>query len=136
MARAPVTPSDVRVQQSNPLPEALLEAAFNALPTRIAILDSEGEIVYTNEAWRSFGAENEISEPSHALGVSYLGVCEGSDDEHTRTAAAGTESVLDGSERRYSFEYPCHGPNEKQWFAMQAIQSEHEGAAFMLVLHL
>lgn len=132
---------DVRVRRSGSLPDALaehsfIEAAFNALPTQIAILNDEGDIVYTNEAWRSFGESNGIAEPSHTLGVNYLDVCRQSDDEDAETAGAGIEAVLHGSRFQFSFEYPCHGPAEQRWFTMRAIQFEYDGADFVLVLHL
>ncbi|TYL40270.1 hypothetical protein CV102_01435 [Natronococcus pandeyae] len=122
---------------SSPLSEhSFIEAAFNALPTQVAILDDTGEIVYTNDAWRRFGESNGIAEPAHTLGVDYLEVCEESDDQHAATAAAGINAVLGGTQSQFSFEYPCHSDDERRWFTMRAIQFEHDGAEYVLVLHL
>ncbi|KTG07771.1 hypothetical protein AUR64_02735 [Haloprofundus marisrubri] len=116
--------------------ESFIEAAFDALPTQIAVLDDIGDIVYTNEAWRSFGESNGIAEPSHTLGVNYLDVCLTSDDEHATTAATGIDAVLRGEQSQFSFEYPCHGPDEKRWFTMRAIQFDYGSEQYVLVLHL
>lgn len=122
---------------SNPLDEgSFVEAAFNALPTQVAILNEVGDIVYTNDAWRRFGESNGIAGPAHTIGVNYLEVCDGAGDEHASTAAAGIRSVLGGSRSEFSFEYPCHSDEERRWFTMRTIRFAYEGATFALVLHL
>ncbi|ELY53186.1 bacterio-opsin activator domain-containing protein [Natronolimnohabitans innermongolicus] len=113
-----------------------IAAAFDALPTQIAILEPSGEIVYTNEAWRRFGEENDITEPADTVGVNYLAVCEGSDGENAANAAAGINAVIDGRQEQFSFEYPCHGPDAERWFTMRAIPFAYDGTSYVLVLHL
>lgn len=125
------------VEETHPVIEnSLTEAGFEALPTQVAILDATGDIVYTNRAWRAFGEANDIDEPSHSLGVNYLAVCEGADDEHAREAYDGLDAVLRHEREEFSFEYPCHSPDEKRWFTMRAIRFEYDDTEFVLVLHL
>lgn len=118
------------------LEDSLTEAAFEVLPTQIAILDSEGDIIHTNRTWRAFGEANDIAEPADTIGDNYPAVCKGADDEHAQQAYEGLVSVLDGDEGEFSFEYPCHGPNEKRWFTMRALRFEYQSQEFVLVLHL
>jgi HTH-type transcriptional regulator, bacterioopsin transcriptional activator and related proteins len=121
----------------NPLDEhGFVEAAFDALPTQIAVLDGVGDIVYTNEAWRRFGESNGIAGPTHTLGINYFEVCEQGDNEHAAAAASGIRAVLDTSRSQFNFEYPCHSDDEQRWFTMRAIRFEHDGTDFVLVLHL
>lgn len=133
---ADVTDSTSRADQRPVLENSISEAGFDAMPTQVAILDDDGDIIYTNRAWRSFGEENDIDEPSHTLGVNYLTVCAGADDDHARQAYEGISAVIDGEREEFSFEYPCHGPNEKRWFTMRAIRFVYDDEEFVLVLHL
>lgn len=115
---------------------SLTEAGFDALPTQVAILDTDAEIVYTNRAWRRFGDENGIQAPAHSIGVNYLAVCDDAADDHAETAADGIRSVLGDDRDEFSFEYPCHGPDERRWFSMRAIRFPHEREEYVLVAHL
>jgi predicted DNA binding protein len=131
------TPNTPDARGEHPvLEDSLTEAGFEALPTQVAILDATGDIIYTNRAWRTFGEANDIDEPSHTLGVNYPAVCAGTDDEHAEQAFEGLNAVLDHEREEFSFEYPCHGPNEKRWFTMRAIRFAYGDDEFVLVLHL
>ncbi|MFC5969804.1 bacterio-opsin activator domain-containing protein [Halomarina salina] len=126
---APTTRS---VFRSHPL----ASASFDTLPTQVAILDRDGTIVYTNEAWRAFGEANGIQGDPHTIGDNYLAVCAASSGDSGDTAAAGLDAVLDGERDEFSVDYPCHSPNERRWFTMRAVGFVHEGERFVLVLHL
>jgi len=112
----------------------LRSRAFEALPTQVAIVDSDGRIVETNAAWRRFAAENDGPQGS-MVGVDYLAVCDATDDPDAATAAAGIRSVLAGGER-FSYEYPCHSPDERRWFTMEIRPFEWEGERHLLIAHL
>lgn len=70
------------------------------------------------------------------VGVNYLEVCEGSDDEHAERAASGIRSVLEGDAGPFSMEYPCHGPDQRRWFVMWARGFERDGDRYAVVVHL
>lgn len=130
-------PGDADGRREHPVFEdSLTEAGFEALPTQVAILDDDGDIIYTNRAWRTFGEANDIEEPAHTLGVNYPAVCAGTDDEHAEAAYEGLNAVLDHEREEFAFEYPCHGPTEQRWFTMRAIRFSYDGEEFVLVLHL
>jgi predicted DNA binding protein len=114
----------------------LASASFDTLPTEVAILDVDGEIVYTNEAWREFGEANDIQGDPHTIGSNYLSVCRAASDGAASDAVEGLTAVLDGEREEFAFDYPCHAPDERRWFTMRAVGFDHEGERFVLVLHL
>ena len=116
--------------------DALVRTAFDLLPTQVAVLDGEGTIVHTNRTWTAFGEANDIDGPADTVGVDYLAVCEGADDEYAERAAEGIRAVLDGDPDPFSMEYPCHGPDERRWFVMWARGFERDGDRYAVVVHL
>lgn len=96
-------------------------AILNALPAHIALLDSQGTILSVNEAWRRFAAENGQQEAGYGIGLNYLEICDaarGVDSDEASQVRAGIRSVLEGSTKNFSIEYPCHSPAEQRWFLM------------------
>ena len=92
-------------QESSRYRESLRhEAILNALPASIALLDSQGVIVATNETWRRFALHNGAPQhsPGPYIGVSYLSVCDSADGENSEEshdAATGIRSVLNRQRR-------------------------------------
>ena len=109
----------------------LESATLDTLAPSVAVIDESGEIVLTNSAWRSFGPE----ETDH-LGINYLATTQGVDDEFASRAAEGLEAVLAGERDRFELEYPCHSPDQRQWFLLQATRFAVEGAPRVAVVHL
>ncbi|SDM06287.1 Predicted DNA binding protein, contains HTH domain [Halogranum gelatinilyticum] len=112
------------------------QATLDALPTQVAIINYDGDIVYTNRSWREFARDNDYPGPPEMMGENYLSVCDGSSGADATDAATGIRSVLDGDRDEFSLEYPCHGPDERRWFTMRTIRFRHDGDRFALVLHL
>ncbi len=54
---------------------------LDALSTHIALLDSDGGILFTNRAWRQFGIQNGIAEGFDWKGINYLHICHAAADE-------------------------------------------------------
>ncbi|WP_435360928.1 bacterio-opsin activator domain-containing protein [Haloarchaeobius sp. DFWS5] len=111
-------------------------AALDALPTQIAVLDTDGTIVYTNEAWRDFAIDNGFENDPSMLGENYLAVCRDSQVPDGEATAAGIRAVLGQEQQSFDYEYPCHGEIERRWFLMRALRFEHDGETFVLVFHL
>ena len=61
---------------------SLTEAAFAALPTQLALLDEEGDIIHTNRAWRAFGEANDITGEPDTIGEGFESCC---DTDYPRT---------------------------------------------------
>ncbi len=120
--------------------EAAKQAAIlNALPTHIALLDTQGVIISVNEAWRRFGRANALQGPGYEIGVNYLAVCDsahGEDASEAQHAAKGIRAVLNGEMKHFSMEYPCHSPTEQRWFQMTATPLADDHPNGVVVMHL
>ncbi|WP_267642336.1 bacterio-opsin activator domain-containing protein [Haloarchaeobius amylolyticus] len=111
-------------------------STLDAIPTQFAVLDTDGTIVYTNDAWRDFARDNDYKEDPGMVGANYLDVCDQSATDDATDAATGIRGVLDDDRDTYSLEYPCHSPAAKRWFVMRASRFSHGDDDFVLVLHL
>ncbi len=120
--------------------EELNRRTLQALPAHIAVLDREGRIIATNQAWEECAAQNEAAgKPSVAVGASYLEVCRhatADKDESAAQALAGIEAVMTGRQAQFAMEYPCHGPQEQRWFYMTVVPLGTPGQSGVVVTHL
>ncbi len=103
--------------------DAFNVSVINSLTSHIAVLDAQGVIVATNNAWRQFAKENGLLEPNQdMLGGNYLEACKNAFDQpygdEANTAQAGIMAVLAGERETFHLEYPCHSPNQQRWFQM------------------
>ncbi|WP_380680655.1 ATP-binding protein [Salinigranum sp. GCM10025319] len=110
-------------------------AVLDTFPMSIGVLDEQGTIIYTNRAWHEFGEQNAISMAPDTLGVNYLEVSEGADDEYARQATAKLRDVLTGNSEVVSLEYPCHSPTTRRWFLMRATPFVHDDDRYVTVAH-
>jgi PAS domain S-box-containing protein len=115
--------------------EHICRAALDALSEHIAVLDSSGAIIATNEAWNQFARTNGDHNLCHTgVGSNYLTVCQASialgattaDPKIVADAKAATavdtnlRRILDGTQNQFTYEYPCHSDAEKRWFSLIA----------------
>ncbi|WP_411965015.1 ATP-binding protein [Haloferax sp. YSMS24] len=119
-----------------PLPSPLATSSLEALPMQLAVLDAEGEILYTNQAWRTFGEENGYVGESSSVGRNYLTVCDASGDAEANSIAGGIRAVVAGERDHFSREYPCHSPDQRRWFTMRASRFTHDDETYVQVVHL
>src|SRR5262249_20084880 len=113
--------------------ETLNQSVLRSLAAHIAVLDTDGNIIAVNEAWKRFAYENGNDPDASGLGVNYLDGCRGSQERHdddARKALNGIQAVLEGTLRDFVLEYPCHSPDEKRWFLMSVtpLLGERAGA--------
>ena len=99
-------------------------AILDSLSAHIAVIDRAGKIIAVNEAWERFAQGNCVEEQqisATGVGRNYLRVCERSAafEEDTKKIVAHLQAVLDGGEKSFAFEYPCHSPQEERWFLLQ-----------------
>ena len=100
-------------------------AILNSVAAHIAVLDQDGVIVATNNAWQRFASENGLTEEGidfHAgIGMNYLDVCRDAADRSIESASLtfnGIRHVLDGTIEDFTLEYACHSPEVQRWFSM------------------
>jgi PAS domain S-box-containing protein len=114
--------------------EAFNRAVLNSLAAHIAVLDKDGNIIAVNEAWKRFDYEDGDRFPARlGIGANYLTACRRVEGEYAReaqAALAGIQTVLDGSQKRFTLEYSCRTPTENRWFLMHTtpLSSERGGA--------
>ena len=129
-----------RAQEHLRQSEAVKQTAIiNALPAHIALLDNDGGIVSVNEAWQRFAGANMLQGPSCGLGANYLEICDrarGNGLDEAQQACAGIRSVLAGSAKSFSLEYPCHSPTEQRWFLMAVTPLDDGALNGAVVMHL
>jgi len=126
-----------RIEAQPPVMEAQM-AILNALPTHIALVDSQGVIVFINEAWRRFGTLNGLRDPEFGVGRNYVEVCEGAigdRSEEAQDAAAGIRRVLRGEAKDFAIEYPCHTLTEKHWFRLIVTPAREDRRAGAVIMH-
>lgn len=125
------------LEHVRPLPP-FAQAVLDALAAHVAVIDKAGSIVAVNEPWRRFARANGAAKPSCFIGDNYLAICRaaaGAEREQGEAAANGIEAVLAGTQTCFQLEYPCHGPEEQRWFALQVTRLEHDGEVFAVLAH-
>jgi PAS domain S-box-containing protein len=103
--------------------EAFTRAILDSLSAHVCVLDKEGIILKTNDAWKEFGSCNTSRVvPIDDVGQNYLDVCRraiAAGDSTSQVILGGIETVLEGSQTSFSAEYPCHSPEVERWFLMR-----------------
>jgi hypothetical protein len=126
------TPDNRAPRAVSPIAHDILDS----LDSQIAVLDTEGIIVFVNKSWIDFANENNRF-PSEFInqtdvGVNYLQVLAESNGENSHEAApalVGIKKVISGELNFFSLEYPCHSPTEPRWFVMvvNPLNASHKG---------
>lgn len=102
--------------------DSLWQAIVDTLAANIAVVDASGTILAVNQSWVNFGADNGLPMTKEAWkGVNYLAICRQavlSREPGVGEVLAGVEAVLQGQRDEFAFEYPCHAPTQRRWFAM------------------
>lgn len=114
-------------------------AILDALPAHIALLNEQGVVVAVNDAWKGFGSNNVFDTPEYGLGRNYIQICEsahGDCAEEARKVGEGIRAVLRGEVRSFTLEYPCHSPQEKQWFRVMVTPLHKGGAGGAVIMHV
>lgn len=112
----------------------------NALSAHIAIVDENGQIIATNDAWDDFALNNGGSSDSTGVGTNYLTVAENVTDSSpdasdAKKFARGLRDVLDGKTHLFSQEYACHSPDEQRWFSGIITRFEQQGEVRAVIAH-
>lgn len=111
---------------------------INAVDAEISVIDQKGEIVFVNNDWVEFGAENGLSACASWIGRNYIAVCEQAKDRNALAVVRGLRRLLsdDGPHRPFEHEYPCHTKTRKRWFLMVAKRLVIDaGGVFVVIIH-
>ena len=119
--------------------DELLRTCVDRWRAEVAIVDSDGTIQYTNDAWRDFAVEGGFPGDPAMLGEDYFDAIRASRDEDRYAAAAieGFESLLEAEMTEFSLEYPCPAPDVPfRWFLCMATPVSHGGNTYLTIQHI
>ena len=117
---------------------SLAKTVLNSLSANIAIIDEYGVILETNQAWRNYATENKMEGSDDSIGVNYLVLCDmttGKEAKYARDVAAGIRSVIKGETKEFLYDYPCHGPNGRQFFYLRSVRVAEKDPIRVVVSH-
>lgn len=114
--------------------EVFTRSILDSLPAHIAVLDKGGKVVAVNQAWNNFAKANSVEDEIGATGIgqNYIAICEkfAAFEKDTADVLGNLREIINGRDKEFSYEYPCHSPNEERWFLMQASKMHgSEGGA-------
>ena len=66
--------------------DQLAKTVLNSLSANIAILDENGVILVTNQAWREYATANEMEGPVDSIGINYLELCDATTGKEAKDA--------------------------------------------------
>ncbi|WGI16925.1 PAS domain-containing sensor histidine kinase [Methanonatronarchaeum sp. AMET-Sl] len=104
----------------------LSSMVMDSVNDHIAIIDSDGEIILVNEAWKNFGDQNDLQHNEYCLGENYIEISRDVDEENSagKHVADEIQKVLKGKKQSSQIEYPCHSPKTKRWFICEITPIE------------
>jgi len=97
---------------------------FNSSEDHLAVVDVDGRILDTNDAWRRFAHQNNAGdERTWGPGANYFRQCSSAagDISSAHDAFEGIRRVQDGRLPSFEMEYHCHSPAEQRWFIMRIL---------------
>ena len=115
-----------------------LHGAIDSIPAHIAILDSQGTVLFVNENWKRFAVQNGFQGDDFGIGSNYLTISDQDKGEGATTAsdvAKGIRSIINGENATFEYEYPCDSPTEKRWFLMTVSRFDGTGPTKLVVSH-
>lgn len=120
-------------------PKAILRALLDGLSDEAVVLDAQGKIVMTNQAWQqhsqTLGPQPDPSTPEQAFNELELASRGHSPHKHTSRAVQGIRDVLSGDIEAFSLTYACHTPDAQIWFTMTVTPVLWEGDTGVLITH-
>jgi DNA-binding CsgD family transcriptional regulator len=131
-------PSSTKSDAARLFADELALTVLNSLSAHIAILDENGVILETNNAWRNFSVKSGMPEDHDDRGTNYLEVCEaatGGDSEDARNVAEGVRAVIRGELDEFLYDYPCHSQDGPHWYYMRALRMSGEGPIRVVTSH-
>jgi len=103
--------------------DAFTRAILDSLSAHVCVLDKNGVIVKTNDAWKKFARCNSDRTATGVdVGQNYLDVCRraiAGGESAAQVIVDGVATVLGGRQPNFSAEYACHSPEEEHWFMMR-----------------
>jgi PAS domain S-box-containing protein len=111
---------------------------INSLTSYIAVLDTEGNIVVTNKAYRRFGEQNSLPETLMNMpGLNCVAICKNNQGhlckEQENAAQIGIAKVLSGKRDMFELEYQCNLMGQSFWFHLKALRVQNSFNFVMMI---
>lgn len=121
------------VNTSLPIDPGINEAVLNSLRDQICLIDTSGNLCFTNKAWDRFVIDNGGTLTCCGIGTNYL-----QQSKNEPEVVQGLKAIIAGEIDCFNFEYPCHTPSKKRWFLMQAtpLQPTEETVKGVVIRHV
>jgi two-component system, chemotaxis family, CheB/CheR fusion protein len=102
--------------------EERLQHILDSIPSSIAVLGPDGTIVQTNAEWTRFAQANDATPALvSGIGLNYVATCTASvEDPMAQAVGRGLRELLAGKRDRFELQYPCHSPDKRRYFLLQA----------------
>ena len=100
----------------------LTQTILDSLSSNIVVLDENGIIKYTNQAWDDYINKTDLNYQKNGLGMNYLKVFKKGDVrclDKENAALEGIKEILEGRKTSFTLEYPCHYQDKKHWYKMK-----------------
>lgn len=129
----------IKRHHEQPSKNALSWSVMDVLLDEVVLVDSKGEILWVNQAWRTFASENGADERTLlGVGMNYFDVCYKASQEGDAVAKEVREGLLavsQGNLAEYEIEYPCRTPQAELWFRMRAVRLSGKNAPLIIAHH-
>lgn len=124
--------------QSVDFSEELVRTVFDALSAHMVVLNDNGVILETNQAWKKHSMANGMPEDYDYKGLNYLKICDlvtGPEADDVADIAAGIRAVINGEVDEFLLDYPCHTPDRQYWYYMRVIRISDQKPIRVVVSH-
>lgn len=106
--------------------ESFTRDVLDSLSAHICVLDKDGVIIETNQAWKEFARDNADGMLRIAdVGQNYLELCRraiAGGESSAGVFLGGIEAVLTGRRGSFTTKYACHSLGQRRWFLMRVTR--------------
>lgn len=114
------------------------ESTLNALPSNIVVVDANGEIIFTNKAYKDFAEHHDIASNLVSEKSNYLDVCDsakGVDSDYAHAFAKGLRDVLHGVRSSFEMAYPYQLSDSHKWYVAHVTPLISKDVMFAIISH-
>ena len=118
--------------------ERFLKSAFDALPSKVVILDSHGVILNFNANWRQFIRQCDLRESDFVMGRNYMRCVAQLAGENSQAAldiVDGIKQLIAGNRRGFAIEFPLHSFSPQRWIELTITAFTGSGPMLLLLAH-
>lgn len=126
------------MEEKNHNMQSFLQSSLDALPSHIAILNSNAEIIYVNKKWKKFINENNLKDLDYIPGKNYIKACSNAikqGDSNAEKIVEAINQVLQKKSNNHYIEYPCNSTANEKWFAVRINGFKNQGEINVMISH-